>query len=145
MKNRYSQILEAAKTALRGIEKHGGDLERFIESEGMILERVDSLPHGVATIYGEMIIVVKNENPSVEKLRILHELGHVFLHSMCIGFYQMDDFIVKKKEREAQTFASLILFPTIDNFETEQDFIQQSGLPPKTARLRINFFRRTGI
>lgn len=137
--------MEAAKIVLRALEKNGNDLERVIESEGMKLERVDSLTHGVAAIYGDMIIVKKDENPFVEKLRILHELGHVYLHSMCIGYYQLDDVVVRKKEREAQTFATLVLFPSIDTFETERDFILQSGLPPKTAKLRINFFRRTGI
>ncbi len=92
-----------------------------------------------------MIIVVRDEDASKENLRILHELGHVFLHSMCIGFYQMDDVVVRKKEREAQTFATLVLFPSLDNFETEKEFILRSGLPEQTAKLRINFFRKTGI
>ncbi len=145
-KNRYDQILEAAKSALRGIEKCGGDLERFLEGEGLHLQHVDFLPSDVeAALYHDIIIVRKGEDPFREKLFVLHELGHFYLHSLCIGYYQSDLISVVKFEKEAETFASLILFPTIDAFETEKDFMMQSKLPPKTAKLRINFFRKTGI
>lgn len=130
---------------LRGLEKNNNDLERFIESEGMRLEMVNSLRHGLATIRGDMIYVVKDESPIIEKLRTLHELGHVFLHSMCIGYYQTDLIRVIKEEREAQTFATLVLYPSIDNYNMEKDFIAECGMPLDTAKLRINFFRKTGI
>lgn len=128
------------------MEKFGNDLERFVENEGLIIRRVDFLPeHTDAALYHDMIALKKNETPLMEKLYILHELGHHFLHSLCIGYYQSDLISILKFEKEAETFAALVLFPSIESFETEQDFINQCGLPPKTAKLRINFFRRNGI
>lgn len=141
---RHLQVLEAAKTVLRGIEKIG-DLERFIESIGLRLERVESLQGAEAALLNDMIVVVRNGNPFIERLRVLHELGHHYLHSLCIGYYQTDKIMVIKQEREAETFAALILFPSLEKIETEKEFIITSGLPEKTAKLRINFWRRTGI
>lgn len=144
-KNRYDQILEAATRTLRGIEKHN-DLERFIESEGLHLRYVDFLPDDVqAAFYESLIVVKKNSSPLIERLYILHELGHFFLHSMCIGYYQTDMIRVIKQEKEAEIFATLVLFPSLEKIETEKDFIMKSGLPEQTAKLRINFFRKTGI
>src|SRR5689334_8336081 len=100
-KNRYDQILEAAKSALRGIEKSGSDLERFIESEGLHIRYVDFLPNNIeAALYHDMILLKKNNNPFIEKLFILHELGHHYLHSICIGNYQADNILVRSKKKK---------------------------------------------
>jgi Zn-dependent peptidase ImmA (M78 family) len=98
-----------------------------------------------AEILGE-VIFVRKELPDMYKLLCIgHELGHHVLHAKCIGYRITDKVLVKRTEREAETFASLILFPNLDAYESEQEFMKKSGLPPKTAKLRIQYFRRTGV
>lgn len=107
---------------------------------------MDFLPeHIEAVLYGSTIVVRKGIDPFKEKLYIYHEMGHHYLHSLCIGYYQTDKIMVIKQEKEAETFATLILFPSMERIETEKDFIMTSGLPEKSAKLRINFWKRTGI
>jgi len=112
----------------------------------MDILRTESLPPGEdAHVLGNTI-VVRNKLPQIyEVLCALHELGHTLLHAKCIGYRISDDLLVRKQEREAETLATLVLHPTLKDYKTEQEFVLNSGLPHSSAKLRINFYRRTGV
>jgi hypothetical protein len=121
-------------------------VERVLESYDMKILRTESLPEGEdAHVLGNTIFVRSKLARIYETLCALHELGHSLVHAKCIGYRVSDELLVRKQEREAETFATLVLHPSLQDYKDEQDFIALSGLPAASAKLRINFFRRTGI
>lgn len=77
-------------------------------------------------------------------LNIAHEIFHDRFHPDCIAFRVLTDEQIGKDEGQAHLFSALILYPELTDFETEEDFLQESGLPTETAEIRINYYRKTG-
>lgn len=122
----------------------GTSVDSIVEDYGLIVRECDRLNTDDAAVIGR-IIFVRDRMPSIKRqLCILHELGHVLLHGLCIGYRMQDETFVKKQEREAETFAMLCLFPTVNDYDTEDDFIRRCGLSEATALLRLKYYRRTG-
>lgn len=142
---REELILTSSQETRRLFAKYD-TIERVLNQYDMKILRTESLPEGEdAHVLGN-VVFVRDKLPKIyEVLCVLHELGHNILHAKCIGYRVSDELLIRKQEREAETFATLVLHPSLKDYATEQDFISMSGLPAASAKLRINFFRRTGI
>lgn len=91
-------------------------------------------------------IGIKRTMPYKEKIvSIAHEVFHDKFHASCVAFRMLNSWQVDINEGKAELFATLVMYPTMEGFETEQDFISNSGLPYTSAEIRLNYFRRTGI
>jgi Zn-dependent peptidase ImmA (M78 family) len=122
------------------------DVDRTVDHYGLIVTDTHSeMGHTDAAIIGNVIFVRKNITPLYRNICVLHELAHHLIHAKCIGYRIEDKVLVSRDEREAETFAALVLFPSLKDYETEKQFKQESLLPPRTARARINYWKRTGI
>lgn len=91
-----------------------------------------------------LIIVNKRSMYKRKILNIAHEIFHDKFHPDCIAFRVLTDAQINKDEGQAHLFAALLLFPDLTGFETEEQFMLESGLPTETAEVRINYYRKTG-
>lgn len=96
------------------------------DSEHMILR-------GLYTVIDEIpCIILRASNQGTEKQwTMFHELGHYFLHSPETGL--ASDEIVNKAQYEANAFAAICLFPSMDEYTVQAlefriDLYKQFGL-----------------
>lgn len=75
---------------------------------------------------------------------IAHEMFHDRFHPECVAFRDMSTLQTNINEGKAELFATLILYPTLESFESEDDFILNCGLQNKSGLIRLNYFRKTG-
>lgn len=75
---------------------------------------------------------------------IAHEMFHDRFHPECVAFREMSTLQTNINEGKAELFATLILYPTLESFESEDDFILNCGLQDKSGLIRLNYFRKTG-
>lgn len=91
-------------------------------------------------------IGIKRTLPYKQKIvSIGHEVFHDKFHPACVAFRIMDTWQVDINEGKAELFGTLVLYPTLEEFETEEGFISDCGLDETSAQIRLNYFRKTGI
>jgi Zn-dependent peptidase ImmA (M78 family) len=90
-------------------------------------------------------IGINSKLPYKQKIvAIAHEMFHDKFHPECVAFRVMGDLLTNINEGKAELFATLILYPTLESFDSEDDFILNCGLQDKSGLIRLNYFRKTG-
>lgn len=79
-----------------------------------------------------------------EILAIAHEHCHDKFHPECIAYRDLDLFQIDREEAQANTFATLCLYPSLEEFDTEDEFRAQSVMSERLTELRLAFKRKHG-
>jgi len=96
------------------------------------------------TLFGT-IIGVKRGLPYKEEIAsIAHEICHDEFHSSCIAYRELKRVMIEREEGQAEMFASLVVFPSLTEYETADEFIRTCGVSHTLAEMRLKFFEKYG-
>jgi hypothetical protein len=90
-------------------------------------------------------IGIRKDLPYKQKIVcIAHEMFHDRFHPECIAFRVMNTVQTNINEGKAELFGTLVLYPSLTDFESEEDFYSLSGLAKVSADIRLHYYRKTG-
>jgi Zn-dependent peptidase ImmA (M78 family) len=96
------------------------------------------------TLFGDIIGIKTGMSHKEEVASIAHEICHDLFHASCIAYRVLREVEINKDEAEAETFASLVVFPSLTDYETADEFRRTCGTSSTLAEQRLKFFERHG-
>jgi Zn-dependent peptidase ImmA (M78 family) len=141
--------LDYAKQARQYLELAKHNIYVWCDFLGYELQERDFLTDDGTGIFlrtkKKAYIGINKKLPYKQKIvSIAHEMFHDHFHPECVAFRIMGSMQIDINEGKAELFGTLVLYPSLQDFETEDDFIRDCGLQDESAVIRLNYFRRTG-
>lgn len=80
-----------------------------------------------------------------ELLGIGHENAHDVFHPDCVAYEDLDLFEIDKQETQANGVAVIEIYPSLDAFDSDEQFRAESIMPASFTELRLAIRRKHGI
>lgn len=141
-------MIERATVIRTALDAVNGDVDRWVESLGYEFHRV-KLRYGaysvlIKTLFGTEIRVKPGLSHNEEIGSIAHEICHDLFHPDCISYRILSRVQIERDEGQAEMFASIVVFPSLKEFETIDQFCRTCRVTKTLAEMRIAFFEKYG-
>jgi hypothetical protein len=80
-----------------------------------------------------------------EIIAIGHEDAHNRFHPECVAYRELELFQIEKQETQANGIAVIEVYPSLDEFESDDQFRAESIMPASFTELRLAIRRKHGI
>lgn len=136
--------LDRAKVLHRSLIESRGDIDKWVRAIGYkALVRVSDLPdYTRAALFNGTAYIRDNTGWYDQVFAIAHEDTHRLFHAECVAYQDLDLFQIEKDETQADLVGMLVLYPSLEGFETEEEFIRTCPLGEYLARLRVKYHHR---
>ncbi len=142
-------MISYARELRTALDEANGDVDLWTARQGVELRRMklkhDTMAITVSTLFGPQIILRKGLSRKAEIASVAHELCHDRFHADCVAYRDMERQAIERNERQAEMFAGLVVFPSIEEYETHEAFrAGNSRLPENLIAARLEFRERYG-
>lgn len=96
------------------------------------------------TLFGDIIGIKTGQSHREEIASVAHEICHDLFHASCIAYRVLSDVAINRDEAEAEMFASIVVFPSLAEYETAEEFLNTCGCSSTLAEMRLKFFELHG-
>jgi hypothetical protein len=98
----------------------------------------------VRTLFSVEIRVRPKQRYKELMASVAHEICHDLYHTGAVTYRQPKSIQYSIEEGQAEMFASLVVFPSLKDYETVDEFYRTCGVSSTLAEMRIAFFEKYG-